>query len=481
MTWTKKTFNFLKTLESFFKRKSFQNIFFLSLAFFLLIGFVLNAYASENQGHDVQEVYREWDAFGSTSTGADGKHSYKAQGNQIIDGLAVTSDIICPQCNSRYEEIAADPNISPASKMGLLGITDVALTTALHNPPYIDIPDHLAQQWVPNYDQYQTSVYADAESSKGYRMLQDNNVSGLWEITRNMAYIMFVLVFIIAGFMIMFRHKLGGQTMVTIYNTLPNIIIGLVLVTFSFAIVGIILDIGVVLIDILAGLFDIRLTLGGDRVDPSGFGGFSMWSSMSFELTKYKGILGFIVSTAVMIALFPVAGPVAGVIYLGLKLAFQIVLLIACIKVFITILKAYLGILIDTVMGPIVLALATIPGKQGLTKDWFNRLFKNVLTFVLVFLLVNLPVFFMQQGYRFNIFRNAFFKEGDVSGSKDLMDWNLMAGWIMMTVTIYFLFLAANVPKLLDEYFPQSKGMANASQGISQALSKIPGVGGAFK
>jgi hypothetical protein len=35
----------------------------------------------------------------------------------------------------------------------------------------------------------------------------------------------FVIVMIIAGFMIMVRNKIGGQTMVTLGNVLPNVLL----------------------------------------------------------------------------------------------------------------------------------------------------------------------------------------------------------------------------------------------------------------
>jgi hypothetical protein len=49
---------------------------------------------------------------------------------------------------------------------------------------------------------------------------------------------------IVIGFMIMFRTKLGSQTIVTVGNALPQIILGLILTTFSFSIVGLMLDAG---------------------------------------------------------------------------------------------------------------------------------------------------------------------------------------------------------------------------------------------
>ena len=113
------------------------------------------------------------------------------------------------------------------------------------NYPWVNIPDHLAQQWVPGYKDSTTALYAQNEEiPSGYNELQAAGIQSLWTDVLNLAYIFFVIVMIIAGFMIMFRHKIGGQAMVTLGNVLPNVIIALIVATFSFAIAGLIIDLG---------------------------------------------------------------------------------------------------------------------------------------------------------------------------------------------------------------------------------------------
>ena len=86
---------------------------------------------------------------------------------------------------------------------------------------------------------------APALDSAGYKYLKDSlKLDKLWGQSRNIAYMFFVVAMIVIGFMIMFRNKIGGQVLVSISNSIPQLIICLVLVTFSFAIAGIMLDIG---------------------------------------------------------------------------------------------------------------------------------------------------------------------------------------------------------------------------------------------
>lgn len=65
---------------------------------------------------------------------------------------------------------------------------------------------------------------------------------GIWSTFRNISYLFFVLGFIIIGFAIMLRLKIDPRTVMTIQNQIPKIIIGLLLITFSYAIAGIMID-----------------------------------------------------------------------------------------------------------------------------------------------------------------------------------------------------------------------------------------------
>lgn len=64
----------------------------------------------------------------------------------------------------------------------------------------------------------------------------------IWSAFRNIVYLMFVVVFVVIGLAIMLRLHIDPRTVMTIENQIPKIIIGLVMVTFSFAIAGFLID-----------------------------------------------------------------------------------------------------------------------------------------------------------------------------------------------------------------------------------------------
>jgi len=79
-------------------------------------------------------------------------------------------------------------------------------------------------------------------ASKGSGFSAIEGYQHVWELFRQIAYLLLVLVMIILGFLIMFRVKLNAQTVISIESALPRIIVSMILITFSFAIAGFLID-----------------------------------------------------------------------------------------------------------------------------------------------------------------------------------------------------------------------------------------------
>ncbi len=76
-------------------------------------------------------------------------------------------------------------------------------------------------------------------------------LSGVWTALRDIAYLLLVLVIITIGFMIMFRMKLNPQTVISLENSLPKIVIALIIITFSFPLAGFLIDLMYIVIAIV--------------------------------------------------------------------------------------------------------------------------------------------------------------------------------------------------------------------------------------
>lgn len=87
----------------------------------------------------------------------------------------------------------------------------------------------------------------------------------LWETSRNFSYLAMILIFLIVGLMVMFRQKLNPQTVVSIQLALPGLVIGLVLITFSYFIASLITDISYVGTGVVSAYFQ---TAFGGKATP---------------------------------------------------------------------------------------------------------------------------------------------------------------------------------------------------------------------
>ncbi|MGD9129680.1 MAG: hypothetical protein PVJ09_04300 [Candidatus Woesebacteria bacterium] len=206
-----------------------------------------------------------------------------------------------------------------------------------------------------------------------------------WKVFRNISYLFFVLIFLVIGFMIMFRHKISGQTVVTAQQAIPQIIIALIFVTFSYAIAGLLIDIMYLSMYLMIGVFggDVDLInknflqLGASLVLPweegSAFGSVNnAVESFVHETTSSLGVLGDILSW--------VSGITVGVIV-------SIAILIGVFKLFFELLKTYIAVIISIAFAPIVLMMGALPGKNVFV-GWLKSLVGNLAAWPAVLLLL---------------------------------------------------------------------------------------------
>jgi hypothetical protein len=418
--------------------------------------------------HEPMETYRNELNAKAVLTG-EGNDSASANAVNLASntnywvGLMIGSD-----CQASVGERGDLPY---AIRRGVLGIQEDSINALLYNAPTQNVYAHLAGEWVPNSYLSNTTVYA-AES--GYDHLLNSGIAGIWEAMRNLSYVLFIIVLIVAGFMIMFRHKIGGQAAVTVMSTIPNVIISLILVTFSFAIVGLIMNFGATLVTVIGGV----LGLGDATIlieHP-----FSIWNNVWFgesglaDTMSVIGIGGIIAGMIGVIGSGVVILLGAGILLNIIIIALSGIIMVISFRVFLTLVKAYVGILIDTALAPIYLLIGAVPGQEDKRADWFRRVVKNVLVFPFVFFFVNLGLYLFENVSSISMPMNLLGSDdGSYSISGGLMD------FILFVVVLYMFNLAAEVPKMLEDFLPQAggKGFAEAAK---VAGSKIPLIGGMF-
>lgn len=226
----------------------------------------------------------------------------------------------------------------------------------------------------------------------GFTSLQP--VLPVWEAFRNIAYVLFVIVFVLIGLAIMFRVRLNPQTVIGIQNAIPRLVVALLLVTFSYAIAGFLYDLIFVSMYLLIAAFR-----AGGLINPTdGGAGIVDWLLTSGSVI-HLGLAVLFISLGNIIGvidhllvgmLFPdvpvisfilnyTLGPIVAFI---ISLLVGIVLLIVLLRLFWLLLSSYVQIVLAVIFAPFQLLLGALPAVETFGfSAWFRGLVSNIIVF----------------------------------------------------------------------------------------------------
>ncbi len=258
----------------------------------------------------------------------------------------------------------------------------------------------------------------------------------IWQVMRNISYLFFILIFVVVGFMIMFRSKLNPQTVISVQNALPGLVTALIFVTFSYFIAGLIIDMAFVLSQAIGVLFLSTLGTSGPNswnVTQNLLNGrnilnffadfafnpdlFAHAGTIGGQVTNFlytnttnRLVLGGIGAIAACLnpaglGLIATTGPAGLAICGGLGAAggsgitpitgtivssvvyftFLFALLIAMFRLLFGLIGNYVGIIIQVIFGPLIIMTSAFPGRGGNFTNWWRCLLANVLAFPAVF------------------------------------------------------------------------------------------------
>jgi hypothetical protein len=257
--------------------------------------------------------------------------------------------------------------------------------------------------------------------SPGFGFTALNVVQDAWKASRDIAFGLFVLVAVVLAFMIMFRVKISPQVVISVQSAIPKLIIALILVTFSYAIAGFLIDLMYVVYGVIS-LIGTKFVPGVDIQPASVFqfltAGRIGWGSVGVDL----GIMGLLVLYLVLlplsliIVLFTTLGVIQSAI-LGLVgggliavlgpalittgilaiLALLVLIIIHGARVLFCLIKAYVNILLLTMFAPLqIVAGVLIPNFSF--GSWLKSFVSNLAIFVVASVLVFFSFIFMVLG-----------------------------------------------------------------------------------
>ncbi len=252
---------------------------------------------------------------------------------------------------------------------GVLGVQGSFIATLYNNQVSSQeyIADILENIGVPTVSR----AYAQSTGGTGYTAMKP--FLEFWKIFRNLAYSLYIIMFVVVGIMIMLRTKVNAQTIITIQTALPNLLITLLLITFSYAIVGFMIDLMYFLIYFIVYLIS---TVG--IIDPTKsitrLMSHSAWSVI-FEgrnsiISAISSSIGSVLWNLGSGAL-GVAGAVLSMVspmYLIVSVAFMI----AMLKLMLALVQSYVMIIVQTITAPVQILMNAMPGSKAFS-NWLKK------------------------------------------------------------------------------------------------------------
>lgn len=256
-----------------------------------------------------------------------------------------------------------------------------------------------AQDFLANAGLAPKPVYAQGI---GFSALQD--LLPLWKASRNIAYSILVIVMVVIGFMIIFRMKIDPKTVISVQAALPKIIVTLLLITFSYAIVGLMIDLMYLSMSILIALIasnapgvDLHNNVGTlqSQYMTGGLGTLfgSVFSGGLLHVipTLLEAILipsainaGAVAVAAKVSTAWAFGGPLTVIIGLAIPLVLLFIivlgLLFTSIRLILLLLNSYIQLLIALILGPLFLLQEAIPGRSAFS-SWLLNVVANLSVF----------------------------------------------------------------------------------------------------
>ena len=343
----------------------------------------------------------------------------------------------------------------------------------------------------------------------GYTVLRP--VSTLWQWSRNLSYFFFIIILVILSFLILFRQSLGGQTLVTITNSIPSLIWAIALVSLSYPITGFFVDVITIGTNFAQSVMITAPGAPGAELINSNYleqtnpdinylqpndpelSIWSIWYTSNSEVCEaddcrvsnilpdvgqenpFLTFVGIIIqgaedtSSSTQSA---IANPL-------LNLVIAIAAFAASFKLFMALLKNYVMIIIYAIISPFIFIGVAIPGRTYSTMwNFLRTLFAASLTFVAVYALFLLMVIIGQSE---NFGDDNFGQIRDLSYAPPLLGYTndqiVGSNSIVRTLIIYFLFIfSPSIPEIVKNFLqvqPTGQYLSQVGQDTASAGRKL--------
>jgi len=385
-------------------------------------------------------------------------------------GIAVATNILGPLPEATGEVEGAQTG----GAVGAFGnlIAGMTSTPPVHTATYIaDLGQSLGLA-KPAYAQ-----------GTGFRALEP--VLPLWKAFRNIAYFGFVIIFVVVGFMIMFRKNIDPQTVITVQSSLPKIIITLLLITFSYAIASLMIDLIYLLIYLLVAFFTTFKIIQGPEAKNILLGqsvfGIAFDHLIGPGKIESAGVAAAAVGDIVNSLFEGVGGEIAGVISNGLAyVIFAVAILIAVFKLFFQLLQAYIGIIFSVIFAPILLLFNALPGSNSFG-GWLKGILANALVFPVTAMMFLIAAALLGNE-KFGVVEGIGYESGQYADTQlPLLGGGAATDAIKPIIAIGFLMMMPKIIEMVQKMMGLEGGIMGAMGGAMEGVktgASVPIFGG---
>lgn len=410
----------MKSMVAFLKKANgvIRKIFIVLIAYFVIgalyVRFASNngpSLSSQNITNDVRtQIYATLNDKGLQST---------KDGRQFLKIYRATN---CGMIGEGCTDNPKDGDVYFDSSF--FGLMTQGITIAYRAPPASGL------YWAASSLQ-KTGFIPKSHAAEGIGFAAMQPVSGIWEKMRNLSLLVAAFVLVTIGFLIMFRVKINAQTVITLENSLPRIFLAILLITFSFAIAGFLIDMMYVLTGLVVAILDkdaLKHVLTGgttklfDEIFWNGnivelgpaifsilpgvlkwalrlvilfFGTVGAWNIPPFKallegkptggIPFFEGVGG----TAIVFAVYSLF-IILGAYFVPYILSLIILItggLVVFFRIVILLLMAYVRIILMVVFAPLILLLEAIPGRK-MFLFWIRNLVADLSAFTITAVLI---------------------------------------------------------------------------------------------
>jgi len=337
-----------------------------------------------------------------------------------ITGLTTETSLNDPKTKNAFMQLYNE---------SFAGYSDKALAYLYNNPP--------ASTYAFIEDMGQSLGFIPKRTyAQGIGFNKLDSLLPLWKAFRNIAYALLAVAMIIIGFLIMFRKKIDPKTVITVQNALPNIVITLLLITFSYAIVGVLIDFMYVIIafaisilkpvgngviddytyqTFLSGSYDDvarKLLSGGQEATFQMIVG-NLLSFFGLRFPTVNEALVIAAGMPIFISILPTAGLVASAGTILLAFILCLVFLFATVRLFFVLISAYIQIIMSLLISPFQLLLGVFPGSNAF-ENWIKNLIANLAVFPITAIMILIGSIIVKYGQNGTVWAPPMLTSGDV-------------------------------------------------------------------